>query len=147
MSWNEAKSNIARGYLWFCVVVFIGLGIAFLGWPDKLLPSVEVFVESPTGLADVRADYGGCIFGLGIFMGWCALSTERTRTGLLCVGLTLCGYMSGRLLSLAVDGTPKQIIYNLIVIELVGAIFAFALIPMAPETPTLKSGLERVGEV
>lgn len=142
MSWNESKSNIARGYLWLCAVVFIGLGIALLGWPDQILSKVDVIFETPTAFADIRADYGGCIFGLGIFVGWCAVSSERTRIGLLCVGLTFCGYVSGRLLSLLIDGTPKQIIYTLIVIELAGALVAFGLIPMAPTTPTRRNQID-----
>ena len=117
---------IARIYLWICVITFLGLGIALMSWPERILSSVEVSFESPTAFADIRADYGGCILGIGIFLGWCAQNQERVKTGLLCTGLTFSGYVCGRLLSLLIDGMPKRIIFILIAIELLGAIVAFS---------------------
>ena len=122
---------IARIYLWICAIVFLGLGVALMFWPVEILKSVEVSFTSPTAFADIRADYGGCIFGLGAFLVVCASRATRVRLGLLCTGLTFSGYALGRLLSLALDGMPKQIIFTLIVVEVIGAAVAFALMPLA----------------
>lgn len=123
---------IARIYLWICALVFVGLGIALLFWPVEILKSVEISFNTTTAFADIRADYGGCIFGIGIFLGWCAFKAPLVRTGLLCTGFTFSGYVVGRLLSLAMDGIPKPIIFTLTIVEVLGAAAAFGLIPFAP---------------
>ena len=123
---------IARIYLWICAVVFFGLGIALMFWPVEILKSVEISFESVTAFADIRADYGGCILGIGIFLAWCASKAPLVRVGLLCTGFTFSGYVTGRLLSLVLDGTPKPIIFTLTIVEVLGAAAAFGLIPFAP---------------
>jgi len=121
---------IAKAYLWICVLTFLGLGVVFMSYP-RLVQKVDIELTTPTALADVRADYGGCILGIGLFLGCCALRENQVRTGLLCTGLVFSGYASARLISLMVDGTPKNIIYYLIAIEAIGAVLAFTMIPMA----------------
>lgn len=128
------KETIAWSYLWLAAVVFIGLGVALLFWPTEILKSVEVKFDTPTAFADIRADYGGCILGVGLFLTWCAFQRRFVRAGLLCVGLVFSGYVMGRLISLALDGTPKRIIFILIAVEVVGALVAFALYPCAPNS-------------
>jgi len=113
-----------------------------LFWPERILASVEISFETPTAFADIRADYGGCIFGLGLFLGWCAMQRDRVTMGLLCSGLTFCGYASGRLLSLAIDGMPKRIIFILIGVEVAGAVVAFGLIPFAKSGETMAKQAE-----
>jgi hypothetical protein len=124
---------IARIYLGICAVVFFGLGIALLFWPAEILKSVEISFSTNTAFADIRADYGGCILGIGVFLAWCVSKPPLVRTGLLCTGFTFSGYVVGRLLSLMLDGMPKPIIFTLTIIEFLGAAAAFGLIPFAPE--------------
>ena len=126
-----ALEKFARGYLWLAAVVFIGLGIALMIWPTEILARVEVKCETPTAFADIRADYGGCILGVGLFLIWCAAQRQFIRAGLLCVALIFSGYAIGRLLSLVIDGTPNPIIFILIAVELIGALAALALYPCA----------------
>lgn len=116
---------MARVFLWCCAVVFLGLAVALLGWPAEILSKVDLKFETPTAFADIRADYGGCILGVGLFMAWCAMAVDRVRIGLLCCALTLGGYAVGRLLSLFLDGTPKQIIFILLFVEIVGSAACF----------------------
>ena len=116
----------AKVYLWICTLTFLGLGITFVSNP-KLVHKVDIELTSPTAMADVRADYGGCILGVGIFLVWCAIKDSRVNSGLLCTGLIFLGYTTARLISLAVDGQPKPIIYYLIAIEALGAVLAFAM--------------------
>ncbi len=132
---------IARIFLWICAIVFIGLGIALLFWPVQILKSVEVTFTTVTAFADIRADYGGCILGIGVFLAWCALKAPLVRTGLFCTGFTFSGYVLGRVLSLLIDGMPKPIIFTLMIVEVLGAGAAFGLIPFAP--PGLASKSER----
>ena len=135
---RSAKEYIARGYLWLAAIVFVGLGISLLCWPTEILKRVEVKFDSPTAFADIRADYGGCIFGVGVFLVWCASHRHRVGNGLLCVGLVFSGYVIGRLLSLMIDGTPKRIIFILIAVEIVGAAMAFLLYPCSLERASAK---------
>ena len=118
---------IARGYLALCALTFLGLAIALLIWPAEILKNVDLTFETPTAFADIRADYGGCILGVGLFLCWCTWKKELVRVGLLCTGLTLLGYASGRILSLLVDGMPKRIIFILIGVELSFGIVSLVL--------------------
>lgn len=139
MSGYETRSRIARVYLWLCVLTFIGLGLLFMCWPH-ILHNVDVVFETNTALADIRADYGGCIIGLGIFLAWCGLSDSRIRIGLLCSGLTLSGYALGRIYSLLVDGMPKRIIFILLAIEVTSALIAFVLMAMVGQSDDAVAG-------
>jgi len=123
--------KFARYYLLACAVVFLGIGVALLTFPAEILMTVDIRFETPTAYSDIRADYGGCILGVGIFLCWCAARPERIRAGLFCCGLVLLGYVIGRLLSLAVDGFPKPIIFGLIAVEAIGAITTFTIMRIA----------------
>lgn len=136
---------IARVYLGVAALVFCGLGLALLVWPVQILKHVEVSFNTTTAFADIRADYGGCLLGVGVFLGWCVSKSELVRVGLLCTGLTFTGYASGRLLSLVLDGMPKPIIFTLTIIEVMGAATAFGLIPFAP--PGLGGSQSKEGNV
>ncbi len=131
-------SIVAKVYLWICVLTFLGLGVVFLSNPT-LLSKVDIELNTPTALADVRADYGGCIFGLGCFLGWCAIRESRIRTGLLCTGLVFTGYALGRLVSLMIDGQPKNVIFYLLAIEAAGALLAFGAMMLRVKDLDLKS--------
>ena len=128
----SGKERLAVVALWIASLVFVGLGIALMIWPTEILAGVEVKFESPTAFADIRADYGGCIFGLGVFLVWCARQRNLIRLGLICVGLVFSGYSIARLFSLAIDGQPKRIIYILLAVELAGALISFSVAQWAP---------------
>lgn len=126
------KEMLAVLALWIASLVFVGLGVALMIWPTEILAGVDVKFETPTAFADIRADYGGCIFGLGIFLVWCASRLNWVRPGLICVGLVFSGYSLARLLSLAIDGQPKRIIFILLAVELCGAFISFGASHWAP---------------
>ncbi|MDG1511621.1 MAG: DUF4345 domain-containing protein [Mariniblastus sp.] len=129
----SGKEKLAVLALWIASLVFVGLGVALMIWPTEILAGVEVKFESPTAFADIRADYGGCIFGLGVFLVWCATQRFLIRPGLICVGLVFSGYSIARLLSLAIDGQPKRIIFILLAVELCGAFISFGVSQWAPK--------------
>lgn len=118
--------KFAIGYFWFLTVTFLAIGLALVIAPEGILKNVDVQFETPTARSDIRADYGGCVLGITCFLAICGM-TGRVKSGLLCVGLILLGYASGRLYSLAVDGTPKSIIYYLLAFELVTGTLAVYL--------------------
>jgi len=118
--------------LWIASLVFVGLGFALMIWPTEILAGVDVKFETPTAFADIRADYGGCIFGLGVFLVWCASRVNLVRPGLICVGLVFSGYSGARILSLAIDGQPKRIIFILLAVELCGAFISYGASLWAP---------------
>lgn len=126
------KEMLAVLALWIASLVFVGLGVALMIWPTEILAGVDVKFETPTAFADIRADYGGCIFGLGVFLVWCASRVSLVRPGLICVGLVFSGYSLARILSLAIDGQPKRIIFILLAVELCGAVISFGASLWAP---------------
>lgn len=126
------KEMLAVLALWIASLVFVGLGGALMIWPTEILAGVDVKFETPTAFADIRADYGGCILGLGVFLVWCASRVNLVRPGLICVGLVFSGYSLARILSLAIDGQPKRIIFILLVVELCGAFISFGASQWAP---------------
>ncbi|MDA7901613.1 DUF4345 domain-containing protein [Mariniblastus sp.] len=128
------KESLAALALWIASLVFVGLGVALMIWPTEILAGVDVIFETPTAFADIRADYGGCIFGLGFFLVWCASQRSLIRPGLICVGLVFSGYSFARILSLAIDGQPKRIIFILLAVELCGAFVAFGVSQWAPSS-------------
>ncbi|MDA7909192.1 DUF4345 domain-containing protein [bacterium] len=128
------KESLAALALWIASLVFVGLGVALMIWPTEILAGVDVIFETPTAFADIRADYGGCIFGLGLFLVWCATQRSLIRPGLICVGLVFSGYSFARILSLAIDGQPKRIIFILLAVELCGAFVAFGVSQWAPSS-------------
>jgi hypothetical protein len=128
----SGKEKLAVLALWVASLVFVGLGVALMIWPTEILAGVEVKFESPTAFADIRADYGGCILGLGVFLVWCATQRLLIRPGLICVGLVFSGYSIARLLSVAIDGQPKRIIFILLAVELCGAFISFGVSQWAP---------------
>ena len=126
---------LAKAWLWISALAFIGLGVALMVSPAGILAKVDLHFDTPTAFADIRADYGGCIIGLGLFLGWCAIRPERVRLGLVCAGLTLAGYATGRLFSLLVDGMPKRIIFILLVTEVLWAALCLVLARTAQDSP------------
>lgn len=136
----DVKEIVSVIALWFAALVFVGLGVALMIWPTEILAGVEVRFDTPTAFADIRADYGGCILGLGVFLVWCALQRHLIGAGLLCVGLVFSGYSIARLFSLAVDGQPKRIIFILLAVELCGAFIAFGVSQWAPQSGSRSAG-------
>ena len=102
---------------------FVGFGLALLVAPG-LLALVELEPVTATARSDARAIFGGMELGVGVLLALCARRREWYRVGLAAQGLALGGAVTGRLVSLAVDGTPRPVTLVLAALELAGAALA-----------------------
>jgi len=119
--------RLTQIYVGLSALLFLGFGAVFLARPE-LLAAVDMAPQTPTAFADARADYGGCAFGIGLFLALATFRPTWFTPALWCIGLTLGGYAAGRILSLFIDGTPRPIIYTLIAFELTGSLMAFLML-------------------
>jgi hypothetical protein len=116
------------------VVLFLSAAVfAFFGaWgfvaPEKLVALVDVGVPSATARADVRAQYGGFMLGLGAFLFACLYRPRWTMPGLAASAFTLTGFALARAISVITsdpDGMPAAVIYYLMAAEAAGAVLSF----------------------
>jgi hypothetical protein len=111
---------LARVLLGISSLIWLAIGVAFLFWPVKMAGYVDIALPTPTALIDLRATYGGFDLAVGIFFAVCALSADWVRPGLAAMALTYAGFAGGRIVGLALDGTPKPLMYQLLAAELTG---------------------------
>ena len=104
---------------------FLAFGVTLLGAPE-LLALIEVDTVTATARSDVRAVYGGMELGVGLFLVVCARRAEWRRAGLVAQAFAMSGVVTGRLVSLAVDGVPRAIAFAFWGVELAGALLAIA---------------------
>jgi hypothetical protein len=101
--------------------VFVGIGVMFLAFPERMVPNVSIVAPPGTALTDVRAVYGGLDAAIGVFLLYC-LAQSQVRIGLLAGLLTLGGLACGRVLGIALDGQQAPITYYLLTSEVLGAV-------------------------
>ncbi|AHG89119.1 Protein of unknown function DUF4345 [Gemmatirosa kalamazoonensis] len=114
---------------------FLAFGVTVLAAPG-LLAVIDVTAATATARSDVRAVYGGMELGVGVFLVLCARRAEWRRAGLAAQALAMGGVVTGRVVSLAVDGVPRPIALGFWAVELAGALLAIvALHAMRSERP------------
>jgi hypothetical protein len=88
---------------------------------------VELNINTVSALNELRANYGGLQIGMGLFLlaGLCCKS--YLRPALLAQALIVGGLVTGRLISVAIDGQPNAFIQGLIVLESVTALISWVL--------------------
>lgn len=102
---------------------FVGFGLAFLVAPD-LLALVDLAPTTSAARSDVRAIYGGMELGVGVLLALAARRPAWWRLGLTAQALTLGGAAVGRLVGVALDGTPRALTGGFAALEVVGTVLA-----------------------
>ncbi|MDG2048947.1 MAG: DUF4345 domain-containing protein [Myxococcota bacterium] len=129
---NPDPRALERWIIWLDAVVFSGIGLAFLFWPQELAGFLGIELTNTTALNDFRAVYGGVPAGLAAFLFMAVSRPSWTVPALWMALLTLTGLAVGRVLSEALDGTPGFIVQALQVAEIAGALLcALGLIRIA----------------
>ncbi len=82
---------------------------------------VDVGVPTATARTEIRAQYGGLLFGITAFLIWCATSPARVATGLLASAMMLAGYGLVRASSYLLEGGGAPILLVLMAAEFTGA--------------------------
>ena len=116
--------KLARGLLFACALVFVGVGAAFLLIPARYAQILEISLPTAMARMDVRATYGGLELGVGIFLILCAVRRELIRPGLWLLALAIGGFAAGRLVGLFAEGTITRFMMYFLVLELVVTLLA-----------------------
>lgn len=107
-------------------VFFVVYGLAFVVAPEALgLAITGSAPESPSGMIDLRATYGGMTIALGVMLGWLGRSKATQRLGLHAVALVMLCMASGRVVGLVVDGNANNMMYAFLAAEIM--VLSFAL--------------------
>ena len=94
---------MAQKILLIAGLAFLVFGVLFLAIPERMMRLVEIPLDTPTAVTEIRAFYGGLEIGLGAFLIWCCIARERVRTGLWAAALTLAGLAFGRSVGIAAE--------------------------------------------
>jgi len=120
------KLRLARIVLWLFVVLLVVFGVPAILAPVPLAATVDTVLPTPTARIDFAAAYGGSVFGIAAFLGFCAAHHTRMRMGLVANGFFFAGYAITRGLGVVLaQGNVSPILYLLLAIETAGAVISF----------------------
>ena len=127
-----------RAALLLVTIIFTIVSIQGFFFPEHLFQSVEITLESASGLAEIRAAYGGA-FGALAFLTFRGARNEGHRLiAIQVVAIVLGGCTVGRGLSLALDGVPNSLSLIMHGVEtlgfLISASFLVSRSRAAPQT-------------
>lgn len=113
---------MGRPILLISVVATLGLGVAFLTMPERMLAPVNLPLDAPEARAEIRAFYGGFQLGVGLFLLWCWAIRKRVRTGLILATLIWTGSTIGRVAGIASDPDQNAMIFVFLALDILGAL-------------------------
>lgn len=107
-------------------LAFMNVGVQALLNPEGIMSFVDVELNNPSAKNSIRAYYGAVnlFFGLFLVVG----SWKLKKEGLILVNLYCWGFVVGRILSLAMDGTPNEFVTNWLYIEAISGTIALGLL-------------------
>ena len=130
--------RIATYGLWLLCAVFLLVSALCLIDPTILLGAMEIGLESPTALAEVRAGYSGTFAGLAMVFAQGARRADCRSDALGVAALVLGVFTFGRLLSLALDGTPSSLAFVNHGLEALGFVLALWLWRATKDAPATR---------
>ena len=108
---------MARLLIYATAVFFVFYGVAFSLLPiDMAVLVTGSSPDTPSGLIDLRATYGGLSIAVGVLL---LMLGAHPKFGLLATSIVLLSMAASRLLGMALDGTPNAIMYVYLAAELV----------------------------
>ncbi|MEK7723974.1 MAG: DUF4345 domain-containing protein [Acidobacteriota bacterium] len=116
--------KLAKFSLFTTALIFLGIGLFCLFAPIEASTLVDIQLSNATAITDFRANYGGCIIGIGLFYVYCYLSSDYIRLGLILQALSFGGFVVGRLIGIIFDGIPKPLLIYFLIAELIMVIVA-----------------------
>jgi hypothetical protein len=119
--------------------VFVGLGAMNLFFPAAGMAGFEIQITTVSALNEVRANYGGMHFALGLLFFSGAFVGALKVSTLLVVALFTGGLVFGRLLGIVLDGIPNPFVLGLLVLEAIGCAVA-TMLYMSAKLTTSRPG-------
>ncbi len=108
MNAMDTLQKISLGFLLLMGLAFAKTGIASLIDPVAVLAQVGIKLDNNSALASMRAVYGGMHLVFGLFVFWAAFKNRPAGLGL--TALYTAGFVLGRLVSAAADGSPNSFV-------------------------------------
>lgn len=102
-------------------LMMLVVGALHLMAPQMMMKEPGIALTSVNHLHVVRAAYGGAYLGIAALFLAGALGRLDPRAALLSVGLIFGGFALGRVISIAVDGTPVPLYLGVLGAELLFA--------------------------
>lgn len=125
---NTASFRLSRGFLLLCGLAFLLIGAHTFADPLAAMAPVELNVGTVSALNELRANYGGLQIGMGLLLLAGLWRTALTGPALLAQALLVGGLAVGRLVSLALDGQPNDLVLGLLALESVVALVSLTLL-------------------
>jgi hypothetical protein len=110
-------------------------GLGFVFFPETL--SLFVTDSAPTtssGLTDMRATYGGISLGFALFLGITSRNSQFFSLGTKAIILVVGGMAFGRIIGMIQDGSPNEMMYINLVLEVVIVIIGLILLSKSKRT-------------
>ncbi len=107
--------------------VFVVVSALAITAPTMLAGGMEISLDTPSALAEIRAGYGGLFAGLAALFLMGAAHARHRSLALGVAALVLGIFASARVLSLVLDGTPNTVAFANQSAETIGFVLAFAL--------------------
>ncbi len=112
-----SPNNFARLVLVLVGVVWLAVGVAALADPTGTADWVDFDLESSSALAEFRAMYGGLSVALALLHIGSAVRGAWLRPALLMSSALTAGLLTGRLVSIGLDGVPGPFVLGLALSE------------------------------
>lgn len=131
-------NRFAQVFLFLCAVVFFAIGLNTFANPLAAMSPLDLAVNSPRALNEIRANYGGLQIGIGLVLLWGVLRSEFRAQALLVQALLMGGLASGRLVHWATDGSPGEFNNLLLAVEVtvtVVSLVVWAVLRRQAENP------------
>jgi hypothetical protein len=120
-----------RTFLAVVGVIFLGVGGFNLFFPVAGIAAFEIQIATASALNEVRANYGGMHFAMGLLFVSGALVGRLRVPALLVAALFTGGLVLGRSLSLALDGWPNPFLWAFFALEALGCVLGSVLVKRA----------------
>jgi Domain of unknown function (DUF4345) len=107
--------RITQVFLALMGLAFCKAGIEALLTPQTVLSNVGIELTNASALSSMRAVYGGMHFVFGLFCAWGIF--KNPANSLMLVILYTTGFVTGRLISWGMDGTPNAFVITWLATE------------------------------
>lgn len=112
---------MSRFTLYGAGLMMLVVGALHLLAPQMMMKEPGIVLSSANHLHVVRAAYGGAYLGIAALVLAGALGRVERRSALTAVALIFGGFALGRVVSIALDGTPVPLYLGVLVAELLFA--------------------------
>jgi hypothetical protein len=133
--------RFAQVFLGIMGLAFCKVGVEALIDPQTVLQQVGVALDNPSAMSSMRAVYGGMHFAFGLVCFWSAL--KQPAPALWLVALYTAGFVTGRTVSLVIDGAPNSFVLTWLGTEAFSHVASVVLLTLLrqPDRETSTSSL------